>query len=66
MSLNHGFFRLLSKLIKSKSGYFFLYKLNLVSKQDKNRYRNKLNKLIKKNRYHHDLFTSNQNDMKKT
>ena len=58
---------LLSKLMKSKSDYFFLHKLNLVSKQDSNRYRNKLSKLIKKekSRYYQDLFTSNRNYMKK-
>ena len=42
--------------------------MNLVSKFDNNRYRNKVNKLIKKekSKYYHNLFAKNRNDMKKT
>ena len=58
----------LSKLLKSKSDYFYLYKKNLVSKLDNNRYKNRLNKLIKKvkSKYYHNLFDRNRNNMKKT
>ena len=58
----------ISHLIQMKSNYFFLYKHRLVSLQDNNRFKNKLNKLIKKAKctYYHNLFACNKNNMKKT
>ena len=49
------------KLIKAKSDYFFLYRLNLISKQENNQFKNKINRLIKKDKknYYQNLFARN-------
>ena len=56
------------KLIKAKSDYFFLHRLNLISKQENNQFKNKINRLIKKDKrnYYQNLFARNRYDMKKT
>ena len=58
----------LRKLIDAKSNYFFLFRLKLVSKQENNAFKNKINRLIKKekSKFYHELFAKNRCNMKKT
>ena len=56
------------KSIKTKSQYFKLYKLGIISAELNRRYRNKLTSTIRaaKRLYYHRAFTNNCNDIKKT
>ena len=54
--------------IKTKSYYFSLYRRGFISKEINNRYKNKLNKIIKraKNTYYSRFFEENKRNLKKT
>ena len=56
------------KSIKTKSNYFKLYKLGLISKQVNNQYRNKLTTIIRqaKELYYRRAFENCRNDIKET
>ena len=58
----------LRKLIHAKSDYFKLYKLNMVDVSENNRYRNKVNSIIRKQKikYYQTLFLKYKNNMKAT
>ena len=58
----------LRKLIYAKSDYFKLYKLNMVDVSENNRYRNKVNSIIRKQKikYYQTLFLKYKNNMKAT
>ena len=54
--------------IKTKSRYFKLHKLGLISNETNTRYKNMLTSVLRKakNNYFKNLFVSNKNDVKKT
>ena len=56
------------KLIEAKSKYFQLYKLSLVTLTENNRFRNKVNSIIRKHKtkYYSDMLENCKNDLKKT
>ena len=56
------------KSIKTKSQYFKLYKLGIISAELNRKYRNLLTSTIRaaKRSYYHRAFTNNRNDIKKT
>ena len=58
----------IKKLIEAKSQYFQLYKLSLVTLAENNRFRNKVNSIIRKNKtkYYADMLENCKNDLKKT
>ena len=58
----------MKELMESKSLYFQLFKLNIVSLSENNQFRNKVNSVIRKTKkiYFQTLFVKNANDMKKT
>lgn len=58
----------LKELIECKENYFQLYKLSLISVEDNNKFRNKVNKIIRnhKIKYYSDLFSKCKNNLKET
>ena len=56
------------KLIRAKSDYFRLYKLSLVTLAENNRFRNKVNSIIRKykTKFYADMLESSKNDLKRT
>ena len=56
------------KLIEAKSKYFQLYRLSLVTLADNNRFRNKVNAIIRKykTKFYADMLENSKNDLKKT
>ena len=58
----------LAKLVKTKSDYFYLYKSKLISKEENNNFKNKVNNIVKKRKvsYYRDIFHKNRNDIKST
>ena len=58
--------RSLKELIKAKSKYFKLYRLNLLSREEINRFRNRVKSILNKNKnaFYREYFRRNQNNMK--
>ena len=56
------------KLIEAKSKYFQLYRLSLVTLTENNRFRNKVNAIIRKykTKFYADMLENSKNDLKKT
>ena len=58
----------IKQLIHSKENYFQLYRLKLISVQENNRFRNRVNNILRncKNSYYSDLFSRCRNNLKQT
>ena len=58
----------LRKLIKIKSEFFKLYKMNIISKETNNSFKNKVKSIIDRTKvkYYKNLFLSNKNNIRKT
>ena len=58
----------ISKLIKYKSEYYNLMKMNLITKEENRIFKNKVNSIVRKakNLYYKNKFNSCQSDLKKT
>ena len=67
-SLNPWITESIKKLIEAKSHYFQLYKMSLVTVDENNSFRNKVNSIIRrhKTKFYADLLLKSRNDLKKT
>ena len=59
---------IIKKLIRTKSSYFQLFKLGLISASENNIFKNKVKKIVEKSKhdYYKKSFENNKNDIKKT
>ena len=66
--MNPWFNSNLSRLIEARSQYFRLFKLGIVSRQENNQFRNRVNQIIQKtkNQYYTKLFDLYKNSVSKT
>ena len=55
-------------LLKVKSDYFFLYRAGMITKEENNNFKNKVNKIVKKQKinYSKEVFRKNRDNLKNT
>ena len=58
----------IKSLIRSNSDYFYLFKINMITKEENNAFKNRVNRIVKnaKIAHHRKLFYESSNNIKKT
>ena len=65
---NHWVTPEIIRLLDAKSEYFTLYRMNLISSEENNRYKNKVTNIVRKHKikYYSELFIRHKNNLHKT